>query len=723
MKRALLFLVAVSALSCGGATSSSTADVLRGLPPRHDPAFDLSDDDDLGRARGLYDALPIDAPERDAKRKELVAAYLAKIEHSADSRDDQFRRFRELISLWDARELADPQKPAPDLELVAPQAEARFKDASTTGLDVQAVTALAVLAAARPDRRAEYEKTLKDIVAYTNDLAVAEAGPGAERSQAIEALESVTQIFPSRWASDKLIELYQARQASIVKAIAGGAKADVVGAHKDPGVVRPVWNLTRAYAHMRRLADAADVVDKLAGQFGDEPELRKRLRAAIAADAKGSDILALMAAYLPTRDGDEGDAVAALAICEDGAARIANAVEPRKCAAEVARVTDRGPLAIRWAEEARLIAPDDHDVGEILARLYIVRMADLLTAERVDAAKKRMQEIETFYADADKRWAQKPLDVTLADAYLAYGRGLYNLGEVTDGVAALDHAQKLAPSAAITEELATVALKTGRFADAEQGYAAAAEKPRATPIDTAFDGNRLRRLTGEAAEQRGDKAKAQTLWKRTVTEWQEVLTAQLNARARAVAYTELGRLFDDLGQTDKSLEAFAHALDVDPEQAGVYGDVIAFLATRSHYDEALDAFHRALGRAEVTEYLKVYTSLWIIDLARIQKRDVDNGATEYLTGVAKGGKWYHQLARFKLGKLPYDQLLAKADTRGKRAEAFFYEAMAKYADGSRGDAEKLLHNVVATQMLGFFEYDMARYYLKNGPPGAARTRR
>ena len=63
----------------------------------------------------------------------------------------------------------------PDIALVAPQAEKRFKEASTTGLDQQAATALAVLVAAHPDKRADYDKTWKDIVAYTNDLAVAEA--------------------------------------------------------------------------------------------------------------------------------------------------------------------------------------------------------------------------------------------------------------------------------------------------------------------------------------------------------------------------------------------------------------------------------------------------------------------------------------------------------------------------------------------------------------------
>lgn len=69
--------------------------------------------------------------------------------------------------------------------------------------------------------------------------------------------------------------------------------------------------------------------------------------------------------------------------------------------------------------------------------------------------------------------------------------------------------------------------------------------------------------------------------------------------------------------------------------------------------------------------------------------------------------------------MTFAQLVERADSRGKRAEAYFYEAMSRYAAGDRARAETLLAEVVATQMLGFFEYDMATYYLKNGAPRAA----
>src|SRR5215510_5259055 len=96
---ACLVGVGLGAHGCGGATASG-GDALRGLPPRHDPPIDLGDDDDLQRGRALYDGLPMNATERPAKRRELVAAYLAKIERAGDNRDETFRRFRELVGLW-----------------------------------------------------------------------------------------------------------------------------------------------------------------------------------------------------------------------------------------------------------------------------------------------------------------------------------------------------------------------------------------------------------------------------------------------------------------------------------------------------------------------------------------------------------------------------------------------------------------------------------------------
>jgi lipoprotein NlpI len=57
-----------------------------------------------------------------------------------------------------------------------------------------------------------------------------------------------------------------------------------------------------------------------------------------------------------------------------------------------------------------------------------------------------------------------------------------------------------------------------------------------------------------------------------------------------------------------------------------------------------------------------------------------------------------------------------ADTPGKKAEIFFYEAMRLLAEGRSNDAHALWSKVIDTKMASFFEYEMASRYLRTGAP-------
>jgi lipoprotein NlpI len=72
--------------------------------------------------------------------------------------------------------------------------------------------------------------------------------------------------------------------------------------------------------------------------------------------------------------------------------------------------------------------------------------------------------------------------------------------------------------------------------------------------------------------------------------------------------------------------------------------------------------------------------------------------------------------RYALGRISYDRLLAMADTPGKRAEIFFYQAMRLLAEGKSNDAHALWSKVIDTKMASFFEYEMASRYLRVGAP-------
>jgi tetratricopeptide (TPR) repeat protein len=713
-----LFLLALL-VACGSAQHGGGKEILSGLPERKDPAYDLADDNDLERVRHQFDARPVDL----AERARLWKAYEARLTPLLlTDRERAFQLFRDGIGLWRAAELADRAKAPADLVLVVPVAEKLYAAFGATGGDVQTVTALAVLLAAQPEKQKEHEARWNDIAQGLDDMAVAEGGEGAKRSRTIVVLDEVVHHFPSRFAGDTLVKLLLERQQAVIASIQGGQKTrSVLGSHRDPGVARPAWALIRTYALTGRLAEAKSVVDGIADKFGDEPELRRRLDAALAGQ-DGKAWAALAGPYVDD-DPDEGDRKAALAICEAGAVRLPKAVEPRTCAAELARVLGNVPRALVWAEQARALDPKDPIPAQLVGRLLIMTLADEVTAERVAAAKQTLGRAEKHFAETDPlfKGKEKP-ELTLADAYVTMGRGLLNLGEVAEARVSLERAEKLGAGPAVTEQLATIAFKTGRWKDAARGFEQAAKAPRDTPLEQQFEQARLYRLAGEAWAGGGVAKEADLAWKRSLGGWEEILSAQLIPRARSEALEEVGRVLYHLGKTDDAMQAFARAIDVDSDEESVYGDVIAFLIPRGHFNEALDTYHRAIARQEVTTYLKLYLSLWISDAARVRGLPIPQTATDYLgQQAAHGHLWQNELARFAIGDLDWKGLYAKADTRGKRAEAYFYQAMRDAAAGDRASAEDRLRGVVHSDMLGFFEFEMARYYLAHGLPAGKKS--
>src|SRR5205807_10476919 len=168
---------------------------------------------------------------------------------------------------------------------------------------------------------------------------------------------------------------------------------------------------------------------------------------------------------------------------------------------------------------------------------------------------------------------------------------------------------------------------------------------------------------------------AETARKAALADWDTLgQIGTLSTDGKAESGIERAKLWYQLGDRDESLASFESAIDAAPDRGGTYADVIAFLVPRGELDEALDAYHRALGRNEATEYLKVYCSQWIVDLARRAKQPIDPLASSFLQST-DGGKWYDDLARWATGRENVDTMMARADTPAKKAESSYYRAM------------------------------------------------
>jgi tetratricopeptide (TPR) repeat protein len=200
-----------------------------------------------------------------------------------------------------------------------------------------------------------------------------------------------------------------------------------------------------------------------------------------------------------------------------------------------------------------------------------------------------------------------------------------------------------------------------------------------------------------------------------------------NLASSTEATVEVGRLYYLLGRREEGLRKLDEAIAQDEDRDQSYLDSIAFLVQRGETEAALDIYRRAMARPgrSVSEYVKVYASLWILDLTRRSANAPDAGAMAYLRAIAgrkvllrppRAAIWYTELSRYATGQIDYTALLAKADTTGKRAEAYFYEAMRRLSVGQSDEAHALWSKVVETKMMSFFEFEMASRYLRTGAP-------
>ena len=193
---------------------------------------------------------------------------------------------------------------------------------------------------------------------------------------------------------------------------------------------------------------------------------------------------------------------------------------------------------------------------------------------------------------------------------------------------------------------------------------------------------------------------------------------------------EVGRLLYVLGRHGEALQKFDEAIEADSDRDQSYIDAVAFLVQHGETDAAAGIYHRALARPTraVSEYVKVYTSLWVLDLSRRTNKVPDPKAEAYLTtlDMRHGDLRPRRRRRLVPPARPIrgrqaDLPAGAGDSRhlGKRAEIYFYESMRRLADGKADDAHQLWQKVVDTRMFSFFEFDMASRYLRVGAPTAA----
>lgn len=729
-------------------------------------------EEDYFEAKLLYQALPEGSDERTRLRGKLID-YLVRPLTMLDAEnlrktpgilgtEDDFQRLYD--SLRDALALYSPASlwtagglPLTDRERILLRDGAKLVLAaySPRGNELPVATALFALQVVDPTNN-EWSSRLEDVLSWLETGSQLGGGHGGPHRVAstIEVLEAVAGAWPTPAVLERLSKHYMEKQDRVSgflrKPIGEGARG-LLGELLLDTEALSAMSVSSAAVYLRcgQFAKAREAANRFTDRPGDDPDFRQMIAAAGGSDAKPADFLALARRLLPRNDllrgtsTDRLDPAASMGVLQRGLLSYPTDSDMLVLASRVARMLSEPVLSLRYLDEAlsalsaSKAGPDvQGDLASERMELAFLRLKMHIDPERMPAAEREAEWLRKEFAEARVRFGAARFKLDDYDIDYLLAGGLVDAGQIEKAGPLLERAQRSGDAAVdVTRQLANLWLKRGEPQKAIAILQQALDlRERNAPAEDTIpyvEGQaKLSFLLGNAFDATANGEAARKAWAAAARGWERLMLEQLrrkNLSSSAEATFEVGRLYYLLGRRDEGMRKFDEAIAQDDDRDQSYLDAIAFLVQRGEAENAVDIYRRAMAKPgrSISEYVKVYASLWIVDLTRRSSSAPDVGAMNYLRSLAdrkimlrapRGAPWYAELAKYAVGQIDYAALLGKADTVGKRAEAYFYEAMRRLSMGQRDEAHALWSKVVETKMLSFFEFEMASRYLRTGAP-------
>jgi tetratricopeptide (TPR) repeat protein len=732
-------------------------------------------EEDYTDARLVYRALPRHVKERPVLRRKLVGYLLGPLQQvdpngfrgregsgASDDLDRVVACFRDALELYEPDELWErggPEIPDDERALLQRAAQLVATLFAPRGSEIEVATALLVLSTLDPSNRV-WSDRLAELVPWLEtgaQLSLTGSGPRGVPTPT-DMLESVVGVWSAPPVVDRLADNYLRRQdrlAALLRRPLGAVPSrGAIGELLLEGdtVQGTAMNVAGLYLRVGQPQRAQTALLKVAGKPGDDPELRQLVTRVNEPRANRGDYLALARRFLPRLEAlggtsnDRVDLGASLEVLTRAVGLYPQDPEVRVLASRVAFLNQDVYLSVRYLEEAAPLLDKSGGreeqaalASELVDRSFMKLRQRMGDSEHLEPAKREADLLRQRLGETRKRFGDDRLRSSLTDVDVEMAKGLLNAGHVEPAEALLLRAaQSEDASAEVALELAKLAGKRGDARRAAELLERAMDEqrenaPAQETIPHLEMQCRLAFALGGAYEVGSRQDDARKAWRIALRGWERLVLEYSRRKASlemAQALAEVGRISYLLGRQSDGVAKFVEAIDQNEARNQSYIDALSFLVQRGDVDAALDIYRRAMSKPSrmVSEYVKVYASLWILDLTRRAGRSPDPAAEAFLRELAtrrvhlrphRVVTWYVDLARFTLGMVSYQQMVPRADTPGKRAELYFYEAMRRLADGRSDDAHALWNKVLETHMVEFLEFDMAARYLRSGAPTRA----
>ncbi|MFV8756571.1 tetratricopeptide repeat protein [Nannocystaceae bacterium ST9] len=686
----------------------------------------IGDLDNYALARNAYALLPLDHARREGLRADLREFLIGYVDQAIakDERESAIEGLEQLVDLWTAREQAT-LKPDPE---IAALARRLYESVAPAGDERAALLALAIEQAyGSGESRAAAEQAYAQLRDWIERGGEFSPDPSFADEQE-QLLEDVSGVFPSPWVIDQLGDLYLAR---LRRAQRGEGSAGL--GMRDPRVPFTGYLLARAYLRADRLDDAVAALDRL--QLDEPTQSLRDMIANAALESRGeggdprstADLDQLTVEFVPTPDSKLPEPILrqSWGIVENLAKRsLARSSEHPPAQLALGRVLRAKGLlraAIVHYEDAlasktRATHHDDmHRAYLELAGLYQAVLVHTANDD-LAAAEAMLDDVEDFHRRARQAWPQRPIEPTLGDAWLTVALAMYEGGSIDEAQKLLDRTIEIEPQPGAFVLLATIQLRRGEFERA-RGWLAKLDKLSFEDQLARYDWqirsamlhgeiDRLDRKRDAANEHLGEaRRQLDTL----------LSYPGLDDELRVEFLTRRARVLLELGEVEAAMADFRDARVIAPGRLDVYSGPLTFTVSHGYYEAALEIYESAITSDAVDDDLLVYFSLWLIDLAERHGKPAPERATSKLRALAEKGEarspWSLKLAQHGLGELDYDALIGAASTARERSEAYFYEGLRRWRSGKREAGLELMRKVVAADMMGDFEYEMAQSYL------------
>lgn len=708
LARALSVALLVAAFLAGCAS--------RGRPAAHGGvALDVPEQLDAASAARLeraYRRLQPSDPQREELRERLVRYLLAEAEkvHAADEYDAAVEKLARVTSLYYPGELAKGLLPEtlPLANYLRAQGEPR-------GDEARVLSALWIQQHLAEDKE-EPARQYALLRRWSDEARQSLGGVSEHLSGLIQVLAEHARLTPAPEVLDALADLYLERRTKLVKTLGPDAEsAPSPGQLSFQDYREATMALSRApldvagvYLMHQDFGSALARLRQLDTVTGLEPRIRTvvELVAANKGDAPDA-LLALSRAYL---EGNE--ARVAVSLCLYGVRTFPDDARFPQCLGRIAATEDDYAEAATDYTEAIRLAPEDRELYdealEVLTNLMRGEMFDGDPSETRALA----QQARAILQERMQRWPDAAPPVAVEELELAVGLAEMSAGNVEQARAHFQASLDRRETTRALIQLGQLHLRMGEYDQAVDFLKRALDRTNPRDRDEARLRAQILEQLGDVERARGDANAARRAYSEALGLWDSASRPSDEAPQRAFSQIRRGVLLSRLERRKDASDAFELAMQASPDNRETYAQILSYLVVALPEPEFAEAIlQRAQRQLSLDPEWKTYFALWVKAIAGRARTSTSPEVDRLLSRLSRSDAWWGYLAQFGLGSLDHERLSALAKTRGERAEADFYEAVRRAANGDLPGARKLLKAVIDSHMVGFYEYQMAQELL------------